>query len=388
MKDFELHIPTKIIFGKKAIKQIPKELPKLGKKALWVYGKSSIKKTGLYEKLKAFLSKTNVEFVELGGVKSNPLLSKVLEGIELARKHKVDFILAVGGGSVIDTAKTIACGYYYKGDIWNFFEKKTYPEKALPIAVVLTISGTGSELNEVSVIVHDIKKVKRSLRSPLLFPKVSFLDPTLTFTVSPEYTAYGAVDAFSHVFEFFVNREYKKDCLVEDLMVSIMKNIMRWSKIAIKEPTNYEARANLMWASSLALCGIVKAGIGTYRFPIHAIEHTLSGGYDIPHGLGLAILMRAWIKKYKDDNIIRKFFAKVFDLSIKMDRNISDKGMELFENWLRELKLPVSLVEIGIPERDIDMLVDKAFEIFELYGAEKEYPKERIRELFKIAIAL
>ncbi len=388
MKDFELHIPTKIIFGKKAIKQIPKELPKLGKKALWVYGKSSIKKTGLYEKLKAFLSKTNVEFVELGGVKSNPLLSKVLEGIELARKHKVDFILAVGGGSVIDTAKTIACGYYYKGDIWNFFEKKTYPEKALPIAVVLTISGTGSELNEVSVIVHDIKKVKRSLRSPLLFPKVSFLDPTLTFTVSPEYTAYGAVDAFSHVFEFFVNREYKKDCLVEDLMVSIMKNIMKWSKVAIKEPTNYEARANLMWASSLALCGVVKAGIGTYRFPIHAIEHTLSGGYDIPHGLGLAILMRAWIKRYKDDNIIRKFFAKVFDLSIKRDRNISDKGVKLFENWLRELKLPVSLAEIGIPERDIDMLVDKAFEIFELYGAEKEYPKERIKELFKIAIAL
>jgi len=388
VKDFELHIPTKIIFGKKAIKQIPKELPKLGKKALWVYGKSSIKKTGLYEKLKAFLSKTNVKFVELGGVKSNPLLSKVLEGIELARKHKVDFILAVGGGSVIDTAKTIACGYYYKGDIWDFFEKKTYPEKALPIAVVLTISGTGSELNEVSVIVHDTKKVKRSLRSPLLFPKVSFLDPTLTFTVSPEYTAYGAVDAFSHVFEFFVNREYKKDCLVEDLMVSIMKNIMKWSKVAIKEPTNYEARANLMWASSLALCGVVKAGIGTYRFPIHAIEHTLSGGYDIPHGLGLAILMRAWIKKYKDDNIIRKFFAKVFDLSIKRDRNISDKGVELFENWLRELKLPVSLAEIGIPERDIDILIDKAFEIFKLYGAEKEYPKERIRELLKIAIAL
>jgi alcohol dehydrogenase YqhD (iron-dependent ADH family) len=379
VKDFELWIPTKVVFGKKALKQIPKELHSFGKKALWVYGRNSIKITGLYEKLKEILIQENIEFVEFGGVKSNPLLSKVLEGIEIAKKQKVDFILAVGGGSVIDTAKAIACGYYYKGNVWDFFEKKAYPEKALPIVVVLTIAGTGSELNEVSVITHDIKKVKHSLRSPLLFPKVSFLDPTLTFTVSPEYTAYGAVDAFSHVFEFFVNREYKKDSLVEDLMIVIMKNIIKWSKIALKEPNNYEARANLMWASSLALCGLIKAGIGSYRFPIHAIEHTLSGGYDIPHGLGLAILMRAWMKIYRKDDIIKKVFIKVFDLPIP------DKGLEFYENWLRELRISMSLKEIGIPKEDIDTLVDKAFEIFLLYGAEKEYPKEKIREILETA---
>jgi len=385
VKDFELWIPTKIVFGKKALKQIPKELPSFGKKALWVYGRNSIKITGLYQKIKEILIRENIEFVELGGVKSNPLLSKVLEGIETAKKHKVDFILAVGGGSVIDTAKAIACGYYYEGNVWDFFEKKAYPEKALPIVVVLTISGTGSELNEVSVITHDIKKIKHSLRSPLLFPRVSFLDPTLTFTVSPEYTAYGAVDAFSHVFEFFVNREYKKDSLVEDLMVVIMKNIIKWSKIAFKEPTNYEARANLMWASSLALCGLIKAGIGTYRFPIHAIEHTLSGGYDIPHGLGLAILMRAWMEIYKKDDIIKKLFVKVFDLPIKEDKSFLNKGIEFYENWLRELKIPISLKEIGIPKEDIDILVDKAFGIFLLYGAEKEYPKEKIRAILETA---
>jgi alcohol dehydrogenase YqhD (iron-dependent ADH family) len=379
VKDFELWIPTKVVFGKKALKQIPKELHSFGKKALWVYGRNSIKITGLYEKLKEILIQENIEFVEFGGVKSNPLLSKVLEGIEIAKKQKVDFILAVGGGSVIDTAKAIACGYYYKGNVWDFFEKKAYPEKALPIVVVLTIAGTGSELNEVSVITHDIKKIKHSLRSPLLFPKISFLDPTLTFTVSPEYTAYGAVDAFSHVFEFFVNREYKKDSLVEDLMVVIMKNIMKWSKIALKEPNNYEARANLIWASSLALCGLIKAGIGSYRFPIHAIEHTLSGGYDIPHGLGLAILMRAWMKIYRKDDIIKKVFIKVFDLPIP------DEGLEFYENWLRELRISMSLKEIGIPKEDIDTLVDKAFEIFLLYGAEKEYPKEKIREILETA---
>ena len=379
MKDFELWIPTKVVFGKKALKQIPKELHSFGKKALWVYGRNSIKITGLYEKLKEILIQENIEFVEFGGVKSNPLLSKVLEGIEIAKKQKVDFILAVGGGSVIDTAKAIACGYYYKGNVWDFFEKKAYPEKALPIIVVLTIAGTGSELNEVSVITHDIKKVKHSLRSSLLFPKVSFLDPTLTFTVSPEYTAYGAVDAFSHVFEFFVNREYKKDSLVEDLMIVIMKNIIKWSKIALKEPNNYEARANLIWASSLALCGLIKAGIGSYRFPIHAIEHTLSGGYDIPHGLGLAILMRAWMKIHRKDDIIKKVFIKVFDLPIP------DKGLEFYENWLRELRISMSLKEIGIPKEDIDTLVDKASGIFLLYGAEKEYPKEKIREILETA---
>jgi len=379
VKDFELWIPTKVVFGKKALKQIPKELHSFGKKALWVYGRNSIKITGLYEKLKEILIQENIEFVEFGGVKSNPLLSKVLEGIEIAKKQKVDFILAVGGGSVIDTAKAIACGYYYKGNVWDFFEKKAYPEKALPIIVVLTIAGTGSELNEVSVITHDIKKVKHSLRSSLLFPKVSFLDPTLTFTVSPEYTAYGAVDAFSHVFEFFVNREYKKDSLVEDLMIVIMKNIIKWSKIALKEPNNYEARANLIWASSLALCGLIKAGIGSYRFPIHAIEHTLSGGYDIPHGLGLAILMRAWMKIHRKDDIIKKVFIKVFDLPIP------DKGLEFYENWLRELRISMSLKEIGIPKEDIDTLVDKASGIFLLYGAEKEYPKEKIREILETA---
>ncbi len=384
MKDFEFHIPTKVIFGKKALQKIPKEIPILGKKALWAYGKTSIKKTGLYEKIKELLSKANIDFVELGEIKSNPLLSKVIEGIELARKYKPDFILAVGGGSVIDTAKAISCGYYYEGDPWDFFEKKATPEKALPIVVILTISGTGSELNEVSVITHDTQKIKHSLRSPLLFPKISFLDPTLTFTVSPEYTAYGAVDAFSHVFEFFINREYKKDFLAEDLMVALMKNILKWSKIAIKDPFNYEARANLMWASSLALCGLIKSGIGTYRFPIHAIEHTLSGGYDIPHGLGLAILMRAWIKKFKENNMIKRFFIKVFDLSAK-DRDISDKGLEIFENWLKELRIPINLKEAGIPEEDIEILVDKAFNIFVLYGAEKEYPKEKIREILETA---
>ncbi len=384
MKDFELYLPTKVFFGKKILKQIPKELPALGKKALWVYGKGSIKKTGLYEKLKAFLSEANVEFVEFGGVKSNPFLSKVLEGIEVARKYKPDFILAVGGGSVIDTAKAIACGFYYKGDVWDFFEKKAYPEKALPIAVVLTISGTGSELNEVSVIVHDTKKVKRSVRSPCLFPKVSFLDPTLTFTVSPEYTAYGAVDAFSHIFELFVNREYKKDFLTEDIMATLMKNIIKWSKIAFTEPTNYQARANLMWASSLALSGLIKAGAGKYRFPIHAIEHTLSGGYDIPHGLGLAILMRAWIKLYKETPIIKKFFKKVFSLS-KNEKAISEKGEKMFENWLKELKIPLTLKEIGIPEEDLPVITEKAYEIFCLYKAEEEYPKERIKKILKTA---
>ncbi len=384
MKDFEFYIPTKVFFGKKALTYIPKELPKLGKKTLWVFGRSFIKTTGLYEKLQNLLYKAQIKYIELGGVKPNPLLSKVIEGVEVAKKNKVDFILAVGGGSVIDTAKAIACGYYHSENLWDFFERKAFPEKALPIVAIPTISGTGSELNEVSVITHDIQKIKHSLRSPLLFPKISFLDPTLTFTVSPEYTAYGAIDAFSHVFEFFINRENKKEDLTEDLMIILMKNILKWSKIAIKQPDNYQARANLMWASGLALCGLIKAGIGSYRFALHAMEHPLSGGYDIPHGMGLAILMRAWIKKYKENDMIKRFFEKIFELPIK-NKFMVEKGVEKFEEWLKEMKIPLNLKEIGIPYEDLEILTEKAFKIFRLYKAEKEYSKNKIKEILEIA---
>lgn len=383
MKSFEFYLPTKVIFGKDALKKFSKEIQDLGKRVLWVYGRSSILRIGLYEKIKELLANSEKEYIEFGGIKPNPLLSKVLEGIKIAKENEIDFILATGGGSVIDTAKAIACGVYEEENLWNFFERKAFPRKALPIVAIPTISGTGSELNGISVIVHDERKLKLSMNSPLLFPKVTFLDPTLTFNVPPDYTAYGAFDAFSHVFEVFITREYKKDCITEDLMITLMKNIMKWSSIAMFDPKNYEARANLMWASSLALCGLTRAGIGKYRYLIHAIEHTLSGVYDLPHGLGLAVLTLAWMKLNKENVMLHKFFERVLDVKIE-DKISVEIGIEVFESWLKKLRLSYTLKDLQIPREDLGYLVDKACQILEIWQVAEEVSRREIEEIFKI----
>ncbi|NPA39841.1 MAG: iron-containing alcohol dehydrogenase [Thermodesulfobacteria bacterium] len=379
MKDFEFFLPTKVLFGKDVLKNIPRELSRLGKRCLWVFGKASIHKTGLYDKVKSLLQKAGIEWVELGGIKSNPLLSGVKKGIEIARKNQVEFILATGGGSVIDTAKAISAGYFYDGDVWDFYEKKAYPKKTLPIATVLTIAGTGSELNNISVIVHDEKKIKFSLRAHNLFPRVSFLQPELTFTVGPDYTAYGAFDAFSHVFEVFISREYSKDCITTDFMISLMKNIIKTSQKLVKDLKNYDLRANMMWCSSLALCGLTKTGIGAYKFLIHAIEHTISGAYDIPHGLGLGILTLGWMKQNKENPRLAEFFEKVFDLDVKK-RGI-EEGIKEFENWLNSLRFTKNFKDLGIPKQDLDKLAENAFYILKVWKAEKDISLEQLKAL-------
>ncbi len=375
MKDFEFFLPTKVLFGKDSLKSLPRELSRLGKKGLWVFGRSSVYKIGLYEKIKSAASKAGISLVEFGGVKANPLLSKVKQGIDLARNQEVDFVLATGGGSVIDTAKAIACGYFYEGDVWDFYEKKAYPRKALPIGVVLTVAGTGSELNNISVLVNDETKVKFSLRSHVLFPRVSFLDPTLTFSVPVDYTAYGAFDAFSHVFEVFVSREFAGPCITKDFMVTLMKNIINTSKKLMRTPKDYDARANMMWCSSLALCGLTKLGIGAYRFLIHAIEHTISGRYDLPHGLGLGILTLAWIKENPKNPKLEEFFREVFGIYEW------EQGVKEFENWLKELNFKLSFKELGLPEKDITILSENAYQILTVWKASKDITFDQVKSL-------
>jgi alcohol dehydrogenase YqhD (iron-dependent ADH family) len=380
MKDFEVYLPTRIIFGKKALKKIPKVLPSLGGRALLVYGRNSAKKTGIYQKVTSLLKEAGIEWIEFSGIKPNPGLSQVLEGVKIARENSVDFILALGGGSVIDSAKAISCGYFYPDKLWDFYEKKGYPEKALPLAVILTISGTGSEYDEISVITNEEKKLKLSLRAPVLFPKVSFLDPTLTFSVPPNYTAYGTVDAFSHVFEIYVSRENQDFDVTEDFMVILMKNIIKWGKIAFENGQNYKARANLMWASSLALTGLVKAGVGSFRFLIHALEHSLSGIFEeVPHGLGLAILIRAWMKENSKNPLLLRFYKRVFN------KKSFEEGLKSFESWLKDLKIPMSLKEINIPETALSELVEKTWDILKIWKVDHFYTRDELKKIFETA---
>ncbi len=384
MLNFRYYNPTRIIFGKGVVDKIGKEVARYGKKALFVYGQGSIKRIGLYDLVVERLKEAGVEFVEHPGVKPNPVLSHVRKGVELAKREKVDVVVAVGGGSVIDEAKAIAAGAVAECDVWDFFEFKEQVKAALPIITVLTISGTGSEMNAGLVITNEEKKAKFGFRAEPLFPRVSFLDPTLTFTVPEDQTAYGSVDAFTHVSEVYCNRAKTGVMISEGIMETIMKTIVRYAPVAVEEPTNYEARAELMWCSSLALSGITWCGVGDLTLPAHMIEHALSALYDIAHGAGLAIVTPAWMRyMFK----IQKFVEQLATFS----RNVFgadsvEEGIERFEQWMKSMGCPIRLADAGIPASDIDAIAENAFELSKAWGMSDFYTVDVIKEILSLCV--
>jgi len=384
MKDFIFTLPVQVFFGRNSLKKLPEILPTLGKRCLVIYGRSQVKRVGAYEKVVQSLKSSGIEFQDFSGIKPNPTLSKVKEGIRFAQEFKPDFLIALGGGSVIDTAKALACGYFYSGDPWDFFEKKAFPEKALPIVAIPTIAGSGSELNDVSVLVNEEIGLKLSMRHPSLLPKYTFIDPSLTFTVPPNLTAYGVMDAFSHCFEFYHFSKHFFEGLPYDLAVLFMRRLIHWGKIAFVEPENYDARANLFWISSLALSGLIRSGIGAYRFFLHSLEHPLSGLFDTPHGLNLAILMASYLRLYHRNHRVRRFFADVFGL--QGERNLSKRGLEALLSLYEYFKLPLSLKELGVSSQDIPALVERACMILFLWKAEEEFTKEDVERVYALAL--
>ncbi|MFN3568219.1 MAG: iron-containing alcohol dehydrogenase [Caldimicrobium sp.] len=383
MKNFEFYFPTKITFGKNALKKLEEDLPSFGKKVLFIYGRSSLKQTGLYQKILSLFRKKEIEVIEFGGIKPNPPLHQVEEGIELALQFKPHFILAMGGGSVIDAAKAIACGFYHKESLWDFFERKGVPEKALPLITVPTISGTGSETNDVSVIVNIHKGLKLSLRSPLLFPKSAYLDPSLTFTVPKNYTAYGIMDAFSHLFEFFHFRLNKSQGFSENYLIFLMKSLLKAGYAVMGNLKDYASRSEIMWISALALSPMVRAGIGAYRFFLHSLEHPLSGTYDTPHGVGLSILIRAYLRRFSTHKIVRTFFQSVFEIPSRSD--LSKKGIKTYDTLLEKFEIPKSLKDLNIPKEALAGLIEKACEILFIWKAEKEFSPQIVKELYELA---
>ncbi len=383
MQPFVFWNPTEVVFGKNGVKKLGKLVKKYGgSKVLLVYGKGSIKKTGLYQQVLDSLKEAGIEWVEHSGVKPNPVLSHTREGVEKAKREKVDLVLAVGGGSVIDESKAIAAGALADCDVWEFFEFTQTIKAALPIVTVLTICGTGSEMNAGLVITNEEKKAKYGFRSPYLFPKVSVLDPTITFSVPKDQTAYGAVDAFSHVFEVYMNREDLNSPIPEGIMETLMRTIVERTPQAQENPEDYTARADLMWASSLALSGLTWCGVSAApMLPCHAIEHALSAFYDIAHGAGLAIVMPAWMRLMKDEKAeeIKRFASRVFGVEGV------DEGIEAFERWLKRVECPVRLSEASIPESDIPALAENGNRLAFHWGY-KEYTKELIEKILRLAV--
>ncbi len=384
MKEFSFTLPTQVIFGKNSLRKLSEILSTLGKRSLLIYGRSQAKKIGVYDKVVQSLKVANIDFQEFHGIKPNPTISKVREGIVIARDFKPDFLLALGGGSVIDTAKAIACGYFYSGDPWDFFEKRATPEKALPLIAISTIAGSGSELNDVSVIVNEAQGLKLSLRHPSLLPKYTLIDPTITYTVPPHLTVYGVMDAFSHCFEFYHFSKHFSDSLPFDLALLFMRRLLYWGKIAFVEPENYEARANIFWISSLALSGLIRSGIGAYRFFLHSLEHPISGLFDTPHGLNLAILMASYLKLYHRNQRVRRFFIDVFGL--EGERDLSKRGLDALLRVYEYFKLPLSLKEVGVSSDDLPALVERACKILYLWKAEDEFTKEDVEKIYTLAL--
>ena len=359
MLNFNYSIPTKIFFGKGQVEVLGEQIKNYGSKVLLTYGGGSIKKNGVYDKVVNILKDNNIEFWELGGIDPNPRIDSVREGIKICRENGIDFILPVGGGSTIDCSKVIAAGYYYEGDPWDLVIKKDKLEKALPIGAVLTLAATGSEMDSGAVITNLETKQKLGTGHPSMAPKFSILDPTYTFTVPKNQTAAGTADIMSHTFENYFTLDegaYLQNRLAE----SILKTCIHYGRIAIDEPENYEARANIMWASSLAINGLLSYGKETV-WSVHAMEHELSAYYDITHGIGLAILTPSWMEYVLDDE--REYGINVWGIDEDKDKyTMARESIDKTREFFLSLGIPMTLKEVGIGEEHLEDMAKAAID--------------------------
>lgn len=390
MQNFIFDNPTRIIFGKGAITRIGNEVKRFGTNVLLVYGQGSIKKHGIYDQVISSLKEANHSIVEFPGVKANPVFSHVLKGIKLARNENITVILAVGGGSVIDTAKTIAAGVKAEpgDDIWDFFTFKKKIRNALPVLTVLTVSASASEMNPTAVITKEEGAQKFSITSPLIQPRASVLDPTVLFSLTAECSAYSAVDVITHLLEGYFNNTEPESPLQDRLVEGIMKTVMENTEAILKDPQNYDARANMMWSATLAFNGLTSAGMGLISLPAHMIEHSLSALYDIAHGAGLSIIFPGWMK-YAVDKKPAKFAQlgrRSFDIRETDDLKAAVEGINRLERWFSSIGSPTSLREAGIPGSDIDRIAENATALAKLWGL-KDYTRDVIVEVLHLCKA-
>ncbi|HAE91906.1 MAG TPA: NADH-dependent alcohol dehydrogenase [Tissierella sp.] len=364
MLNFNYNIPTKVFFGEGKIEVLGKQIKKYGSRVLLAYGGGSIKKTGIYDEVVKILRENNIPYYELSGIEPNPRVESVEEGVKICRDNDIDFILAVGGGSTIDCSKAIAAAYYYKGNPWDLVIGKAKIEKVLPIGTILTLSATGSEMDAGAVITNMETNQKYGFGHPGFFPKFSILDPRYTYTVSKYQTASGVADIMSHTFEEYFSNE-KGAYLQDRLAEAILKTCIKYGGIAIDEPQNYEARANLMWASSLAINGLLGYGKDSL-WSVHPLEHELSAYYDITHGVGLAILTPHWMEYVLDEDNLWKFVEygiNVWNIDSNFDdMKIAKLAIEKTSQFFKSLGIPMSLKEVGIDEGKLEIMAKDVIE--------------------------
>ncbi|WP_042480866.1 iron-containing alcohol dehydrogenase [Solitalea canadensis] len=358
MENFTYQNPTKLVFGKDVVDQVGKESIHYGKKALILIGKGSVKSSGLYDRISTHLDAAGISYVTYEGIKSNPLYNNADEAVSLAKEFQAEMIIAVGGGSVIDSAKAVAMGYYVNHSVWDFYLHKTKPEKALPIIAVLTLAATGTEMNPFTVLQNNAEESKRGFGHELLYPKVSFLDPVLTFSVPQSYTSYGVADLIAHCLETFFGQGDAP--LSDHTIASIIRLAIKYGKIVYNDPTDYDSRGNIMWLATNALNGTLALGKQNGDWACHAIEHSLSALFDIAHGAGLSIVFPAWMKynqRYLQSRLA--FLAKyVFDVNEENEALAAYEFIHKLEEFFTSIGTPIRLQEAQIDELQKDKIVD------------------------------
>ena len=383
MNNFVYNIPTKVYFGENQLGNLAKELLKFGRRVLMTYGGGSIKRIGLYDRVVGELQAAGIELYELSGIEPNPRIESVRKGAEMCKEHNIDVLLAVGGGSTLDATKFMAAGACVNHDPWEFFGANAKPiECALPIVTILTLAATGSEMDSGGVISNLATGDKLGRLAPALQPRVSFLDPTLTYSVSKFQTACGAADMMSHIIEVYFNTQkdlFMLDCFMEGML----KTIVKYAPIALREPDNYEARANLMWTSSWAINGFINGG-KRKAWSCHPMEHELSAVYDITHGLGLAILTPRWMEYCLDDTNVDKYVqygVNVFGIDASQDKmTIARESIRRTEEFLFDtLGLERTFGAVGIKREDYAMMAQKACRYGDIQGFKTLTPEDVVR---------
>ncbi len=384
MNNFYFCTPTKVYFGKGQIEVLPSVVSSYGKKVLLVYGGGSIKKTGLYDKVKELLKDCTI--YELNGVEPNPKYESVLDGVKICKEKGIEVVLAVGGGSVIDCSKAICAGAKYDGETWDLISYKAKVDSKIPLVTILTLSATGSEFDYGAVISRMDTNEKVGYCDDVLKPEASITDPEYTFTVPANQTAAGSVDIISHVLEqYFTDKSsFIADCMCE----SVLKTVIKYAPIAIKNPNDYEARANLMWASSLGCNGILSLGNNGYPWSCHQMEHVLSAYYDITHGVGLAIVTPRWMEYILSEKtlpVFVKYGKNVWGIDGLSDQETARLAIKKTYDYFLSLGIPMTLKEVGIDEEKLEEMAKRASDSG-LLGAYVPLNPQAVFEIYKACL--
>ena len=386
MENFIAHNPTSLHFGKGVIETIGKTVKPLGSKVLLVYGKGSVKRSGLYDRIVAQLNQAGATIYEYDGIQPNPLVADVDKAAAIGRENNVDYILAVGGGSVIDSAKAISIGIPYSGDVWEFFERKANASSAVPVGIVLTIPGSGSESSVVSVITNEESLIKRGYHSQVMLPKFAILNPELSFTLPPYQAASGAADIMAHTMERYFT-QIKKTDLTDRLCESNLITVIENTPLVLRNPQDYDSQAEIMWASSIAHNGL----LGTGRiedWSSHKLAHELSSYYGVTHGAALAIIFPAWMKYVYKQNIERfvQFAVRVFgvDACFESHEKVALEGIRRLESFYKEIGLPITLKELDIGSEKFDEMATKCV-AFGSIGNFMKLNKDDVINIYKLS---